>query len=192
MTPVISFEPKWKCVAKFHAGFLFYLEGLKIIQSHWKTKGIDRDRTRTCNPQIRSLVPYPLGHTVLVRIECHQWCLLLLPSTPCCNNLRAKTIKSVKIALNSRLKIREDIMQFFGILNSEWNILKEKTISQIILCGRIRSIKTKTKLFLTYPWKNISFLGWQNTSSWYLMKKPVQIFVKSIAQNCHIDHQRLV
>ena len=27
---------------------------------------IDHDRTRTCNPQIRSLVPYPLGHMVLV------------------------------------------------------------------------------------------------------------------------------
>ena len=26
-------------------------------------KQTDRDRTRTCNPQIRSLVPYPLGHT---------------------------------------------------------------------------------------------------------------------------------
>ena len=26
-------------------------------------KFIDRGRTRTCNPQIRSLVPYPLGHT---------------------------------------------------------------------------------------------------------------------------------
>ena len=26
----------------------------------------DHDRTRTCNPQIRSLVPYPLGHMVLV------------------------------------------------------------------------------------------------------------------------------
>ena len=26
-------------------------------------KKTDRDRTRTCNPQIRSLVPYPLGHT---------------------------------------------------------------------------------------------------------------------------------
>ena len=25
----------------------------------------DRDRTRTCNPQIRSLMPYPLGHTTL-------------------------------------------------------------------------------------------------------------------------------
>ena len=24
----------------------------------------DHDRTRTCNPQIRSLVPYPLGHMV--------------------------------------------------------------------------------------------------------------------------------
>ena len=28
-------------------------------------KSVDRDRTRTCNPQIRSLVPYPLGHTTL-------------------------------------------------------------------------------------------------------------------------------
>ena len=26
---------------------------------------IDRDRTRTCNPQIRSLMPYPLGHTAM-------------------------------------------------------------------------------------------------------------------------------
>ena len=25
----------------------------------------DRDRTRTCNPQIRSLMPYPLGHTAV-------------------------------------------------------------------------------------------------------------------------------
>ena len=27
----------------------------------WKV--YERDRTRTCNPQIRSLMPYPLGHT---------------------------------------------------------------------------------------------------------------------------------
>ena len=191
MTPVSSFEPKRKCVAKFHAGFLFYIERLKSIwqQSYWQAKGIDRDRTRTCNPQIRSLVPYPLGHTVSVSIECHQWCLVLLPSTPCCNNLRAKTIKSVKVALNSRLIWKNN---FFGILNSEWDILKEKSISQIILYGRIRSNKTKTKPFLTYPWKNVSFLGWQNTSSWYLVPKSVHIFVKSIAQNCHIDQQRVV
>ena len=31
-----------------------------------KEKRIDRGRTRTCNPQIRSLVPYPLGHTASV------------------------------------------------------------------------------------------------------------------------------
>ena len=36
---------------------------IEITES--KTKRNDRDRTRTCNPQIRSLVPYPLGHTVL-------------------------------------------------------------------------------------------------------------------------------
>ena len=35
-----------------------------IFLSTLIAKGIDRDRTRTCNPQIRSLVPYPLGHTV--------------------------------------------------------------------------------------------------------------------------------
>ena len=44
------------CLAKFHLPFL--------------SKYFDRDRTRTCNPQIRSLVPYPLGqgHTVLCRL----------------------------------------------------------------------------------------------------------------------------
>ena len=30
-----------------------------------KKRNLDRDRTRTCNPQIRSLMPYPLGHTTL-------------------------------------------------------------------------------------------------------------------------------
>ena len=34
--------------------------GLSFYQKCW----IDLDRTRTCNPQIRSLVPYPLGHKV--------------------------------------------------------------------------------------------------------------------------------
>ena len=31
----------------------------------------EHDRTRTCNPQIRSLVPYPLGHMVLVVQYCN-------------------------------------------------------------------------------------------------------------------------
>ena len=35
-------------------------------------KKTDRDRTRPCNPQIRSLVPYPLGHTASVFIEDNQ------------------------------------------------------------------------------------------------------------------------
>ena len=34
------------------------------------SKNIDRDRTRTCNPQLRKLMPYPLGHTTLrVRVD---------------------------------------------------------------------------------------------------------------------------
>ena len=38
------------------------------IKLSWETQEniFDRDRTRTCNPQIRGLVPYPLGHTTLL------------------------------------------------------------------------------------------------------------------------------
>ena len=32
----------------------------------------EHDRTRTCNPQIRSLVPYPLGHMPLLHNTCFQ------------------------------------------------------------------------------------------------------------------------
>ena len=39
-----------------------------IFLSTLIAKGIDRDRTRTCNPQMEDLVPYPLGHTVHVNI----------------------------------------------------------------------------------------------------------------------------
>ena len=35
----------------------------------WST---DRDRTRTCNPQIRSLMPYPLGHAAQEH-DCETW-----------------------------------------------------------------------------------------------------------------------
>ena len=42
--------------------FLYFLHCLgKIL-----VKYFDRDRSRTCNPRIRSTVPYPLGHTILV------------------------------------------------------------------------------------------------------------------------------
>ena len=34
-----------------------------------KNKNFERDRTRTCNPQIRSLGPYPLGHTPYIEEE---------------------------------------------------------------------------------------------------------------------------
>ena len=39
--------------------FLYYIA--KKTPQNTK-KFTDRDRTRTCNPQIRSLMPYPLGH----------------------------------------------------------------------------------------------------------------------------------
>ena len=43
--------------------------GLSFYQKCW----IDLDRTRTCNPQIRSLVPYPLGHKVSWWLELKSW-----------------------------------------------------------------------------------------------------------------------
>ena len=50
-------------------------------------KGIDRDRTRTCNPQIRSLVPYPLGHTVLYDSEGSVSDDITLQFNKCCHFL---------------------------------------------------------------------------------------------------------
>ena len=161
-------------------------------------KDFDHDRTRTCNPQIRSLVPYPLGHTVSVSIECHQWCLVLLPSTPCCNNLRAKTIKSVQLRwtldLSETTNIREDIMHFLVSWIVGGPFWRKNPYRKSYCMGESCQVKTNAKPFSTNPWKNVSFLGWQNTSSRYFMPKSklVQIFVKSIAQNCHIDHQRVV
>jgi hypothetical protein len=38
----------------------FWLKPLAFLTVRWKMN--DLGRTRTCNPQIRSLVPYPLGH----------------------------------------------------------------------------------------------------------------------------------
>ena len=48
---------KWRSRGEWD-DFLFFLVQNENI--------IDRDRTRTCNPQIRSLVPYSLGHTTLL------------------------------------------------------------------------------------------------------------------------------
>ena len=51
----------------------------KILLKSYKKYFFDRDRTRTCNPQIRSLVPYPLGHTTL-----DGKIVMLLCVTPVC------------------------------------------------------------------------------------------------------------
>ena len=40
-------------------------------------KYFDRDRTRTCNPRIRSTVPYPLGHTTLVIYKMREFKIYL-------------------------------------------------------------------------------------------------------------------
>ena len=44
---------------------MFKILKSSLVTSQVKREdSIERDRTRTCNPQIRSLVPYPLGHTL--------------------------------------------------------------------------------------------------------------------------------
>ena len=47
---------------------------------------IERDRTRTCNPQIRSLVPYPLGHT-----PSYKFCVKFQNITSDCFNLNCNS-----------------------------------------------------------------------------------------------------
>ena len=61
-----------------------------------ETKDIGRDRTRTCNPQIRSLVPYPLGHTVS-DVGMFTSAILSVATfiNRRCNNLQFKTTFSI-------------------------------------------------------------------------------------------------
>ena len=67
--------------------FFFIISSLSIAQKlQTTTKRFDRDRTRTCNPQIRSLVPYPLGHTTTDSRLVHLTCVYLLCCKTDCNS----------------------------------------------------------------------------------------------------------
>ena len=46
-------------------GFWCCTQKLEDPEICWHPKKFDRGRIRTCNPQNRSLMPYPLGHTAL-------------------------------------------------------------------------------------------------------------------------------
>ena len=46
----------------------FILGKKKEYINYRQNSHAERDRTRTCNPQIRSLVPYPLGHTPFLKL----------------------------------------------------------------------------------------------------------------------------
>ena len=50
-------ENKRKLVRELYKYFLYTEQQVKRDDHKF-----ENDRTRTCNPQIRSLVPYPLGH----------------------------------------------------------------------------------------------------------------------------------
>ena len=59
-----------KC--QFEQGFLVCSNTLSNTCKYGQyedKKCFNRDRTQTCNPQIRSLVPYPFGHTAPC-VEC--------------------------------------------------------------------------------------------------------------------------
>ena len=66
---------------------MFSIEGAHFKSSKQKKLLTDRDRTRTCNPQIRSLMPYPLGHTATVTF---------LPKKFTCPN-RAEALTEVNV-----------------------------------------------------------------------------------------------
>ena len=47
----------------------------------------EHDRTRTCNPQIRSLVPYPLGHMPSMSVvDCNYDMVTVVPLVSFCTH----------------------------------------------------------------------------------------------------------
>ena len=92
--PPISFSKLWLNLLS-----LFFFTNLDCFyRNNWNTqKVIDRGRTRTCNPQIRSLVPYPLGHTALVGFQG----MASLHIFACCNTLTFSSFSSLRGATHS-------------------------------------------------------------------------------------------
>ena len=64
-----------------HSRKWYWFSDQWLALAKWNMKNVnDRDRTRTCNPQIRSLMPYPLGHTAtcMHKLKCYWFCALWL------------------------------------------------------------------------------------------------------------------
>ena len=65
-TAMVHSSPHFLQLAKHPSPLHFHLKF--VLEVHItlcvSKRMTDLDRTRTCNPQIRSLVPYPLGHKV--------------------------------------------------------------------------------------------------------------------------------
>ena len=103
--------------------------GARYFRLRKKTKFevFDHDRTRTCNPQIRSLVPYPLGHTVLYDSKGSLSGNITLLFNACCNFLCVwehwhtvylwyhfhQFLLSCHLSWRSISKIKEDILYEF-------------------------------------------------------------------------------
>jgi hypothetical protein len=65
---------KWLAQSQIYSNFSAVSTSLQFdcdensLKSNATKEKNDPGRTRTCNPQIRSLVPYPLGHRARLQI----------------------------------------------------------------------------------------------------------------------------
>ena len=124
-------------------------------------KTIDRDRTRTCNPQIRSLVPYPLGHTTHVDLT-FQSCL------KSSSNGRAKFSTN----LQTRLKCTEG-----KFLSKRYQI---DSVAKGDLCPPAppRRENWKNAFFTPYPKGPMMKKTWKNVLIFFSGKNKKQLWAQ--------------
>ena len=60
MTEMFNYNNEIDVIKEFVSGHVNSNSDTAFVPK-WREN--ERDRIRTCNPQIRSLMPYPLGHT---------------------------------------------------------------------------------------------------------------------------------
>ena len=106
----------WRCLS--HCTAIMKNQNRKL-----QKKVDDRGRTRTCNPQIRSLVPYPLGHTAPVGwVGGASWCSFSMQQAMLqhnsveddlsCNEIQLLCYKCVK--KKTRIELKTILARIFG------------------------------------------------------------------------------
>ena len=107
----------------------------------------DHDRTRTCNPQIRSLVPYPLGHiaTLLWFSNLHSVCSLLNKINSSCNKLTEYLMKEMEFHSMTSVPYLYLYLLYLSIVSNKFTSTYVTGATGVVVSCKIPILATRVR-----------------------------------------------